>query len=138
MKGCQSNAIPVDEGFDLIRILANPIEVREWVINALPADDFSIQNGMFAAEGRRWPLMIDPQSQANRWVKNTYKQSSSQLQVIKLTNADFLRTLENGIRYGMPVLLENVGEKLDAALEPLLLKQTFKQGGVTCTRGWGQ
>lgn len=27
------------------------------------------------------------------------------------------------------VLLESVGEVLDAALEPLLLKQTFKQGG---------
>ncbi len=27
------------------------------------------------------------------------------------------------------VLLENIGETLDAALEPLLLKQTFKQGG---------
>jgi len=28
------------------------------------------------------------------------------------------------------VLLENVGEELDPILEPLLLKQTFKQGGV--------
>lgn len=27
------------------------------------------------------------------------------------------------------VLLESIGEVLDAALEPLLLKQTFKQGG---------
>ena len=50
VKGCQANHIPVDTGFDLIRILANPIDVREWIINALPADDFSVQNGMFAAE----------------------------------------------------------------------------------------
>ena len=28
------------------------------------------------------------------------------------------------------MLLENVGEELDPILEPLLLKQTFKQGGV--------
>lgn len=32
------------------------------------------------------------------------------------------------------VLLENVGEELDPILEPLLLKQTFKQGGSTCIR----
>lgn len=32
------------------------------------------------------------------------------------------------------VLLENIGETLDAALEPLLLKQTFKSMGVTCIR----
>ena len=27
-------------------------------------------------------------------------------------------------------MLENIGEELDPILEPLLLKQTFKQGGV--------
>lgn len=50
------------------------------------------------------------------------------LQVIKLTDADYIRTLENSIQFGNPVLLENVGEELDPSLEPLLLKQTFKQG----------
>ncbi len=33
------------------------------------------------------------------------------------------------MRFGRAVLLEDIGETLDAALEPLLLKQTFKQGG---------
>lgn len=33
------------------------------------------------------------------------------------------------VRFGRAILLENIGETLDAALEPLLLKQTFKQGG---------
>lgn len=35
---------------------------------------------------------------------------------------------------GKPVLLENVGEALDAALEPLLQRQTFKQGGSMCIK----
>lgn len=47
------------------------------------------------------------------------------MKVIKLTSGNFLRTLENCIRIGMPVLLEDVGETLDPALEPVLLKQTF-------------
>lgn len=32
------------------------------------------------------------------------------------------------------MLLENIGEELDPILEPLLLKQTFKQGGSMCIR----
>lgn len=51
------------------------------------------------------------------------------LDVIKLSDKDFLRTLENGVRFGRAVLLENILETLEPALEPLLLKQTFKQGG---------
>ena len=78
------------------------------------------------------PLMIDPQGQANKWVKNSEKENN--LQVVKLTQSDYVRTLENCIQFGNPVLIENVGEELDPSLEPLLLKQTFKQGGVWCIK----
>lgn len=72
--------------------------------------------------------MIDPQGQANKWVKNLEKDNN--LSVIKLTDGDYMRTLENCIQFGTPLLLENVGEELDPSLEPLLLKQIFKQGAV--------
>jgi dynein heavy chain len=70
--------------------------------------------------------MIDPQGQANKWIKNSEK--DNQLSVIKLSDTDYMRTLENCVQFGTPLLLENVGEDLDPSLEPLLLKQTFKQG----------
>lgn len=70
--------------------------------------------------------MIDPQGQANRWTKNMER--DNHLAVIKLTDADYTRHLENCISFGNPLLLENVGEELDPSLEPLLLKQIFKQG----------
>jgi len=76
--------------------------------------------------------MIDPQGQANKWIKNMEK--AHNLQVIKLTDSDYLRTLENAIQFGLPVLLENVGEDLDPSLEPLLLKKLFKSGGVMCIK----
>ncbi len=52
------------------------------------------------------------------------------LKVIKLSDSDFLRTLENAIRFGQPVLLENVEEELDPSLgttsfHSLLLRFTF-------------
>jgi dynein heavy chain len=72
--------------------------------------------------------MIDPQGQANKWVKNLEK--ANKLKIVKLSDASFVRTVENSVQFGTPVLLENVGEELDPVLEPLLQKQTFKQGGV--------
>ena len=56
------------------------------------------------------------------------------MKVIKLADTNFVRTLENSIQFGRPVLLENVMQELDPTLEPLLLKQTFKQGGMVCIR----
>lgn len=47
--------------------------------------------------------MIDPQGQANKWVKNMEK--ANNLHVIKLTDSDFVRTLENCIQFGTPVRL---------------------------------
>ena len=56
------------------------------------------------------------------------------LTVLKQSDKDFLRSLENCIQFGTPVLLENVGEFLHPALEPLLQKQTFQQGGSVCIK----
>jgi len=45
-----------------------------------------------------------------------------------------LRALEQSIRVGIPVLLENVPEELDPALDPVLLKQTYVSQGRTLIR----
>lgn len=44
--------------------------------------------------------MIDPQGQANKWVKHMERANS--LHIIKLSDADFVRTLENCIQFGTP------------------------------------
>lgn len=130
---CKMEKLPHSSKFSLSTILGEPVKTREWLIAGLPNDSFSIENGIIVANSRRWPLMIDPQGQANKWIKNFEK--ASNLQVIKLSDSgDYLRTLENAIQFGQPVLLENVGEELDPSLEPLLLKQIFKSGGVNCIR----
>lgn len=45
----------------------------------LPADEFSTENGMLTTMGRRWPLMIDPQGQANRWIRSMYADANLQV-----------------------------------------------------------
>jgi dynein heavy chain len=123
---CQARGIPVSPTFTLGDALADPVQVREWAFQGLPSDALSVENGILVTRGRRWPLMIDPQGQANRWIR---KMEGANLKVVKLSEPKFLRSLENAVRLGQPVLLEDIGETLDPALEPLLLKQVVRQGG---------
>ncbi len=126
--------LPHTHGCDVISVLADPVQVRTWTIAGLPTDNTSVQNGLIMAKARRWPLLIDPQGQANRFVKNLGKESENGMDTVRQSDKTFLRSLENGIRFGKWVLLENILEKLDAALEPVLLQQKFKQGGSEMIR----
>uniref|UniRef100_A0A3Q2QRM0 Dynein axonemal heavy chain 7 n=1 Tax=Fundulus heteroclitus TaxID=8078 RepID=A0A3Q2QRM0_FUNHE len=127
-KLCQEKKIPCSDDFTLTSTLGNQVAIRAWHIAGLPVDSFSTDNGIIVFNSRRWPLMIDPQGQANKWVKSMEK--ANKLAVIKQSDGNYVRILENCIQFGNPVLMEHVGEELDPVLEPVLLKQTFKQQGV--------
>ena len=129
---CKAGGIPCSDTFKLITVLGEPVKIQQWAIDGLPNDSFSVDNGIVMNKSRRWPLIIDPQGQANKWIRKM--EQPRNLVVVKLTDGDFIRKLENAIQFGNPVLLENVGEELDPTLEPLLLKSTFKQGGQMVIR----
>lgn len=130
--GLSEVGIPHTAGCNVESTLADPVKVRSWQICLLPSDSLSTQNAIIMDNGRRWPLFIDPQGQANRYIRSMSKDSTfaaNGMDVVKLSDKNFLRTLENGVQFGRWVLLENILETLDAALEPILLQQKFKQGG---------
>ncbi|CAN0004673.1 unnamed protein product [Sphacelaria rigidula] len=76
--------------------------------------------------------MIDPQGQANRWIKKMHE--GDDIEVTTMTNAKLLRSLENCIRVGRPLLIEDITEHIEPALEPVLQKATFKQGNRVLIR----
>ncbi|GAX82307.1 hypothetical protein CEUSTIGMA_g9736.t1 [Chlamydomonas eustigma] len=124
--------IPCSVSFSLIHALGDPVQMQAWAICGLPKDDVSATNGIVVFEGQRWPLCIDPQGQANKWVRNM--EASRQLLVVKPSASDYLRQLAAALPLGRPVLLEAVPESLDASLVPVLLKQTFKMSGTMCVK----
>eukprot|EP00163_Fabomonas_tropica_P002875 TRINITY_DN1232_c0_g1_i1.p1 TRINITY_DN1232_c0_g1~~TRINITY_DN1232_c0_g1_i1.p1 ORF type:complete len:4516 (+),score=1594.38 TRINITY_DN1232_c0_g1_i1:127-13674(+) len=117
--------IPCTPDFSFVNFMANPSDVREWNIQGLPSDTFSTENGVLVTRGRRWPLMIDPQQQANKWIKHL---EGNALKVIDLKQSDYLRTLENAVQFGTPVLMQDIREELDPSLEPILNKSIIRQG----------
>ncbi|OQR87505.1 dynein heavy chain 6, axonemal [Thraustotheca clavata] len=127
---CEQRHIPSSQSkYSLASTLGSPVEIREWQLNGLPTDMNSTDNAILATRGERWPLMIDPQGQANKWVKKTYTPEAT-----KMTNANLLRSLESCIRNGKCLLIEDIEETLEPSLEPILQKAVFKQGGRVLIR----
>jgi dynein heavy chain len=112
----------------LIASLGNDVTTRQWRLLGLPQDDFSTENALIVTRGQRWPLCIDPQTQANRWIKNMEKNNNL---VVCKSGGGMVRHLENAVRVGLPLLIESLGEELDPVLEPVLTNTMVVKGGET-------
>ncbi|KAL0129633.1 hypothetical protein PUN28_001711 [Cardiocondyla obscurior] len=131
-KEVYNRGIPTSPNFDVKEFLADPSTIREWNIQGLPHDEFSTENGIIVTQGARWPLIIDPQCQAVKWIKNMEAKNS--LKVIDFGQTDFMRILEKAIQFGYPVLLENIAETLDPGLNSILQKAFIKLDDQTMIR----
>lgn len=58
------------EEFNLIEVIGDRLEIRDWFNCGLPTDQVSTENAIFAMNGFKWPMMIDPQLQAKKWLKS--------------------------------------------------------------------
>ncbi|ESP04959.1 hypothetical protein LOTGIDRAFT_184938 [Lottia gigantea] len=132
MKEVRKLGLPCDPCFSFCNFMSKPTQVRDWNIKGLPSDSFSTENGVIVTEGSRWPLMVDPQGQAIKWVKNM--EADYNLKVIDLQQSDYMRTLEASVQHGIPVLLQNVQEELDPSLDPILNRSLMKIGGAWIIR----
>nr|XP_018918133.1 PREDICTED: dynein heavy chain 7, axonemal [Bemisia tabaci] len=117
--------IPCSENYDIVTVLGSEVKIQQWNICRLPHDSFSIENAIIQDCSKRWALMLDPQRQANKWIKVMEKPNS--LEVIKADEAHYIKKIKVCMETGRPVLIENVLEELDPLLDPILLKQTFTQ-----------
>jgi len=128
----QSKGIQQSSNFNLQNILSDAVTIGSWTNRfKLPNDSLSIDNAIMMQNSARYPLMIDPQIQANRWIREMEK--SRKLLVIRPTQSanEYNFSLESAISYGFPVLFENVGEAIDPLFDSILSQKKIKQGG-----GW--
>lgn len=128
LKEIVEREIPVSSNFLIYNFMSDPTTIREWNIKGLPSDEFSTENGIIVTTGSRWPLIIDPQCQAMKWIKN--KERHNDLQIVDFGQSDYLRIMAMAMQFGKPVLLQNVMEVLDPALAPILNKAVIRSGGV--------
>jgi len=120
---CLERGIPTGEDFSLIKIMGDPVQISEWNLNQLPSDSVSLENGVLVTQAERWGLCIDPQEQANKWLKNMYKHED--MRQITFATDNWLRSVTDCVYNGKPLLIEDLHESIDPAIDSILLHQEF-------------
>ncbi|XP_061501815.1 dynein beta chain, ciliary isoform X1 [Anopheles gambiae] len=117
--------IPFTEGVDPLSLICDDAMIASWNNEGLPSDRMSAENATILTYSSRWPLMIDPQLQGIKWIKQKY---GDELTVLRLTVRGYLDVIERCVVNGKILLIENIGETVDAVLDPLLGRMLVKKG----------
>ena len=120
--------IPLSASADPLKILTSTAQVASWGADGLPADHVSIENGTIVTTSSRWPLIIDPQLQGIKWLKQKESHPDRNLQVVRLGQSDMIKKLESALENGHTILIENIAEVLDAVLNPVIQRAVIKRG----------
>eukprot|EP00946_MAST-07B_sp_MAST-7B-sp1_P003354 g3354.t1 len=124
INACISRGIDLTKQWSLRKVLGHAERDREWIARGLPDDDYHVENAIMVAEAQRFPLLIDPQGQARRWLKSAFRNAG--IMTTMLSDASFEATISAGIVQGHPVLLENMDEAIESAASGTQMSKTLE------------
>jgi dynein heavy chain 1 len=123
--------VNMEPALSLVEYLSHPDERLTWHANSLPVDDLCVENAIMLHRFNRYPLVIDPSGQATEFLMNYYK--DKKITKTSFLDTSFMKNLESALRFGTPLLVEDV-ENIDPVLNPVLNKEIRKAGGRVLIR----
>lgn len=78
-------------------------------------------------------MIIDPSGQAFDFMVNLYNEGDKKLIRTSFIDEGFMKQLETALRFGLPILIQDV-EKIEPILNSVLNKEITKQGGRVLIR----
>ena len=127
----KQNEIISSNDLDEVEWLTKANDKATWQNCKLPNDNICLENATILQRFNRYPLIIDPAGQATEFIKTFY--SKKNLSSTTFTDSNFLKLLENALRFGYPILVQDV-EKIDPIMNSLLNKEIHKQSGRNLIR----
>jgi dynein heavy chain, axonemal len=113
------------QSFNLISMFSDPVSIREWIANDLPNDDYSVENVIILNTSLKYSICIDPQSQAYRWLLNTY----SGVNVTRFSDNKFISSMEFALQFGNPIVIQ-IEESVDPVMLSILTKEFNQSGSI--------
>ena len=89
--------------FDFTQFLTNPSETQNWLSHSLPHDTTSIESAVLVHNTRKWPLLIDPQGQALKWISEMEKANG--VTIVKSADVNCLTIIEEAVQLGKAVVI---------------------------------
>lgn len=120
--------IPSAAKLKLTDFLVDQTQVGEWQLEGLPTDDLSIQNAIMVTKSDRYPLMIDPQGQARKWILRREAKILEFKTLFTLAHPNLKEAVRFPLEEGLPAMIENIENEVDPMLDPLLEKQFTRKG----------
>ena len=117
--------VPMTENSDPLEMLTDEGKNATMISEGLPSDRKSIENGSIVSNCKRWPLIIDPQVQGIKWLK---QREEGNIDIVQLTQKNWLKVIEGAIVNGRCVIIENIGSDIDSTLDPVLSRAIYKKG----------
>jgi len=123
---CIQKGVPCTDDLGVSLFLVDAGTIGDWNLEGLPSDDLSVENGIMVTRSKKWPLMIDPQSQGMSWIKS--REAKNAIKSTQLIDKRFRNHLEDCMAFGNPMIIENVETEIDPVLDPVLNKEIQRKG----------
>mmetsp|Transcript_24997 Transcript_24997/g.74250 ORF Transcript_24997/g.74250 Transcript_24997/m.74250 type:complete len:4444 (+) Transcript_24997:3-13334(+) len=121
-----NRSIPIADGFEPMHLLSDASAIAEWRTEGLPADPLSSENAAIITKCSRFPLIIDPQLQAINWIAG--REEPNGLVRLTLDQKNYLDKVVRALEEGLPMVIENMGEEIDAVLDNMIARAFIKKG----------
>jgi len=120
--------VPMSSSLDPLQILITEADISKMVSQGLPEDRVSVENGAIISMCQRWPLIIDPQVQGIKWLKSKQEETGYVNCMLTMPVKKWTAAMTTGLTSGLAVIIENLGEDIDATLDPVLSRSIYKKG----------